>query len=435
MLELLTMQTKLERLTPTKVKLTISSDDKELFSAKSDALKKLGSSVKVSGFRQGKAPDSMVEKNLDPNTLAQETLEIAVNLSYTKTLIKELLRPVNNPSIEVKAYVPYQKLDFVAEVDVVGDVKLPKYSGLSVARDPVKVSQKEIKEILDRLLGQLATRTETNKPAKNSDEVIIDFKGTDAKTNQAIPGAEGKDYPLILGSKTFIPGFEDNLLASKKEEIKDFIIAFPDDYGVESLQKKKVKFNVVIKQVNERILPPLDDASAKLIGQFNTVDELKADIKRELMTTKDKEALTNQQNYIVEQLVAKSEVDIPEALVKEEQARIDAEQRQNASYRGLTWSEYLSQQGLSDEEYLKNSNQQAEIRIKTGLVLGAIANQEKQFVTKQELDQKIAELQHQYATDKKMLEELNKPENQQDIQNRLLVEKTVNRLVELNAKP
>ena len=433
MLVLLFMQTKLEQISPTKVKLTISSDSTELSTAHKAAVSKLGVSVKVPGFRQGKAPSVMVEKYLDPNSLAQEALEIAVNTLYTNSLINEQLRPVNNPSIEVLAYVPLQKLDFLAEVDVVGEVKLPKYTGLAIQRETPKITPKEINEIIDRLRNQIATRVEIKSPAKKNNEVVIDFNGTDPQTGLAIPGADGTDYPLILGSNTFIPGFEDQLLAVKPNTTKDFVIRFPKDYGVKTLRNKEVKFSVHIKQINEIKLPPIDDANAKLLGNFNSVAELKADIKKELKTTKENDALTQQQNKIVETLVNQTEVAIPQVLIDDEKTRLDSEYRQNAAYSGLTWSEYLTRQGLSEDDFTKSIDEQAKIRIKTGLVLGAIANQENLHITKEELSKKIKELKNQYAEDKQMIEELNKPENQQDIQNRLLVEKTVNKLVELNS--
>ncbi len=427
------MQIILDKITPTKAKLTISGDLVELKKAYNQAVNKLGANIKVPGFRPGKAPENITEKYLDANILAQESLEVAVNDLYTKALIKEQIRPVNNPKIEVKTYVPLEKLDFEAEVDIIGDIKLAKYVGLSIPKEQTKVTIQEINQILDKLRTQLATRKESNQSAKNNNELVIDFNGVDAQTNQPIAGAQGQDYPLLLGSKTFIPGFEEQLLDTNKDDTKEFVTTFPSDYGIIALQNKKVKFKVKIKQINQIILPKLDDQFAQLVGDFTTLKELKEDIKKELLKTKQDEALIKQQNLIIEHLVNKTNIEIPAILIDDEKNRIDAEQRKNANYRGLTWQEYLQQANLNQETYLKNLNQQAETRVKTGLVLGAVANSENLSISKQELNLKIAQLKEQYKNDQQMQQELNNQNNIQDIQNRLLVEKTVNKLVELNS--
>ena len=427
------MQIILDKITPTKAKLIISGDLVELKIAHNQAVNKLGANIKVPGFRPGKAPENITEKYLDANTLAQESLEVAVNDLYTNALIKEQIRPVNNPKIEVKTYVPLEKLDFEAEVDIIGDIKLAKYVGLSIPKEQTKVTIQEINQILDKLRTQLATRKESNQSAKNNNELVIDFNGLDAQTNQPIAGAQGQDYPLLLDSKTFIPGFEEQLLGTNKDDTKEFVITFPSDYGIITLQNKKVKFKVKIKQINQIILPKLDDQFAQLVGDFSTLKELKEDIKKELLKTKQDEALIKQQNLIIEHLVNKTNIEIPAILIDDEKNRIDAEQRKNANYRGLTWQEYLQQSNLNQETYLKNLNQQAETRVKTGLVLGAVANSENLSISKQELNLKIAQLKEQYKNDQQMQQELNNQNNIQDIQNRLLVEKTVNKLVELNS--
>ena len=427
------MQIKLDRINPTKVKLLIEADLEELQQAKKQAILKLGSSVKIAGFRDGKAPVHLIEKSLEPNLLGQETLEIVINSLYSKALIKEQLRPVNNPAINVASFVPYDQLSFEAEVDVVGAVKVGNYKGLSIKQDEVKVSAKEVNQVLDRLLNQLATRTEITRPAKNGDEVLIDFEGFDKKTNQPVTGAAGNDYPLILGSKSFIPGFEDKLLNAKKNDPIEFELTFPPDYGVKFLQNKKVNFKVSVKQVSKIKLPALDDSFAKLVGTFDSIDDLKKDIKKELETTKKNDAEVKQQNEIVEKIVLTSTVDIPSLLMEEEFKRIDKEQRQNAAYSGKTWSEYLSEQGLNEAEFIKQAQEQAVQRIKIGLVLGAIAGIENISSSKAELKTKLEALKKQYANDQQMQQELAKPDNQQDINNRLLVEKTVKRLVELNS--
>ncbi len=428
------MQTTLESISPTLVKLTVTGDEHELGLAKKQAVENLGRNVRLAGFRTGTAPQALVEKQLDPNALAEETLNLAVNALYSSALTKEKLRAVKNPEVNITAFVPYTQVTFTASVEVIGPVKLGKYKGLKATKEPAKVSAKDVYDVLDRLKNQLATKDEVNRPAKGGDEVVIDFKGVDAKTGEPISGADGQDYPLVLGSKSFIPGFEDKLIGAQTDSETTFDIVFPEDYGVKDLQKKKVTFRVSVKSIHERKLPALDDAMAKLVGPFNSLKELKADIKKELSQTAEREAEVKLQNELVEQVVKASQVDIPDVLVNEEAERLEREERQNAAYSGLTWSEYLKRNNLTDETFKTLSKDQAEARIKTGLVLGEIASLENVSLSKAELDAKLTELRTMYASDPAMQGELDKPENQEDIKNRLMVEKTVNLLVSLNSQ-
>ncbi len=423
-----------EAINKTKVKLDIQADLSELALAKKQALTNLARNVRVPGFRAGSAPAAMVEKQLDPNVLAEETLNLALNAIYSTALIQEKLRAVNNPEISVTVYVPYTQLEFSATLDIVGKLSLGQYKDLNVAKDMVNVSSKEVNQVIERLRNQLAMKNEVDRAAKNGDEVVLDFKGVDTKTKEPISGADGKDYPLILGSNSFIPGFEDQLIGLKKDETKDFDITFPEDYGATNLRKKQVSFNVSIKSVNERSLPTVDDAMAKLVGPFTTLSELKADIKKELSTNAEREAASKQQNELLEKIVSASNVDIPEALIDEETDRLEREQRQNATYGGLTWKEYLERDNLDETSFKELAKQQALIRIKTGLILGEIAAQENITVTEAELDAKMDELKSTYTGDQAMQTELKKPENRQDIKNRLMVEKTIEYLVSVNKK-
>ncbi len=423
-----------EAINKTKVKLDIKADLSELALAKKQALANLSRNVRVPGFRAGSAPAAMVEKQLDPNVLAEETLNLALNAIYSTALIQEKLRAVNNPEISVTVYVPYTQLEFSATLDIVGKLSLGQYKDLNVAKDMVNVSSKEVNQVIERLRNQLAMKNEVDRAAKNGDEVVLDFKGVDTKTKEPISGADGKDYPLILGSNSFIPGFEDQLIGLKKDETKDFDITFPEDYGATNLRKKQVSFNVSIKSVNERSLPTVDDAMAKLVGPFTTLSELKADIKKELSTNAEREAASKQQNELLEKIVSASNVDIPEALIDEETDRLEREQRQNAAYGGLTWKEYLERDNLDETSFKELAKQQALIRIKTGLILGEIAAQENITVTEAELDAKMDELKSTYTGDQAMQTELKKPENRQDIKNRLMVEKTIEYLVSVNKK-
>ena len=278
------------------------------------------------------------------------------------------------------------------------------------------------------LQARAATRKDVERAAKRGDEVVIDFKGVDAKTKDPIAGADGTDYPLGLGSNTFIPGFEDEVIGMKTGESKDFEITFPEDYGVKALQKKKVVFTVTAKKVQELVEPAVDDAFAASIGPFKTVAELKKDIRRELESQATQESERKFENDLMEAIAKKTKVEIPDALVDEEIDRIEQQERQNVLYRGQTWQEHLEEEGVTEEEHREKNREGAELRVKAGLVLGEIAEAEKVHVTPEELEIRIQLLKGRYASDAQMQAELDKPENRRDILNRLMTEKTLDKL-------
>ena len=426
------MQSKVEYTEPTRAKLTIEADRSDLAQAKQLALAELSTSVKVAGFRPGRVPLQVAEKHLDPNQLAQEALEQAVNGLYAQALIENRIRPVDNPEIRVKAYVPFDALNFEAELEVIGRIKLGKYRGLSLKKEPVSISARDINTVLKRLQRQAADRVEVKRATAAGDEVVIDFVGYDAQTKEPISGASGKDYALEIGSNSFIPGFEDQIVGLKAGDTKKFKIKFPSDYGVAFLKDKPAEFDVTLKKVKQLKLAPLNDKFAAQAGPFKSLTELKADIRKQLKISKDDEAGANYQNALVNQIVASSDVAIPASLITDEVGRFERDQRQNAAYRGQTWQEYLASEGISQKQFLELANDQARQRVKAGLVLGEIAGIEKLSVGQEELEDRLNRLKEQYAADNVMQQELSKEQNIQDIRSRLLVEKTISRLEELN---
>jgi trigger factor len=266
-----------------------------------------------------------------------------------------------------------------------------------------------------------------DRAAKSGDEVIIDFKGVDTKTKEAISGADGTGYPLQLGSNTFIPGFEDEVVGVKPGGEKTFDLTFPKDYGVKALQGRKVSFTVTVQKVQELQKPKLDEAFAATLGPFKTVAELKTDVKRQLQSEKEQEAQRAYDNELLEKIAAKSSVDVPEVMVEEEVDRIEEEEKRNVTYRGQTWQEHLDEEGLTAEAHREKNKPSAELRVKGGLILSEIAEKEQISVTPEELEMRMQLLKGQYP-DPNMQAELDKPENRRDILSRMLTEKTLDAL-------
>jgi trigger factor len=421
------MQVKSEQPTPTSVKLTVTGASDELENIKQHVLNDLSKSVKVPGFREGKAPANLIEKQVDQATMQAQFLDHAVNDLYGDVVRQENLRPISQPQISVTKFVPYSTLEFTAEVEVVGDIKLADYKNIKLTPKKIEVGAEEVTTVINNLRQRAAIKTDVDRPAKKGDEVTIDFNGTDSKTKEAIPGTDGTGYPLVLGSGNFIPGFEEELIGAKVGEERTFDVTFPKDYGVADLQSRKVTFKVMIHKVQELQEPKLDDTFAASVGPFKSVADLKADIKKQLKAEKEQEAWRAYDNELLEKIASKSTVSIPKALVEEEIDRIEDEEKRNLVYRGQTWQEHLDAEGLTAEQHREKQRAGAELRVKGGLVLGEISQKEGIEVTPEELEVRIQLLKGQYP-DPTMQAELDKPESRRDIHSRMMTEKTLDAL-------
>lgn len=427
------MRVKLDNSTDTLFQMAITADQAEMDAIKLATLRHLGAKhVKLPGFREGKAPVNLIEKNVDPSLLQSEFLEEAVNRLTLRAIKEEKLRPIAQPKITLKKFVPFTALEFVAEIEAVGNIQLGNYKSTKTKPQKATTSAEDIKEVIAGLQKRLAERTATDKPAKNGDEVIIDFKGKDSK-GKPVSGADGKDYPLVLGSNTFIPGFEPNLVGLKAGEDKTFDVKFPADYGVAALQSKKVTFEVKVKTVNHLKEPKADDSFASKAGPFKTLADLKADIKQQLTLERQQEADRIYENTLVQEISDKSKVSIPDSLIDEQVLQAEQREKQNLAYRGQTWEEHLKEEGVTEEEHRKRNRPEAEANVKAGIVLSEIAAAENLKVTPEEVEVRVQILKNQYQ-DPTMRAELDKEENRQDLANRLMTEKTVAKIVEYNQK-
>jgi len=411
---------------PTNITLTVDADAKDLAPIRAHVISHFRRSVRIPGFRSGRAPDAMIEQNIPQQQFLDEFMEHALNELYRQAVDHEKIRAVSVPDVQLKKFVPYTELQFEAEAEILGLVKLPNYKSIKLARKKVEITAADVNEIIKNLQTRMAERAEVERPAKTGDELIIDFEGTD-KDGKKINGADGRDYPLTLGSKTFIPGFEEELAGVKAGASKTFDITFPKDYGASALQSKKVTFKVDVKKVQELKEPKADDSFAAQVGPFKTLAELKADIKKQLQAERQSQADTEYNNELVRKIAAKTQIEVPKTLVEEENQRLEDQEKQNLVYRGQTWQEHLEAEGITEEEHRQRHYPEAEERVKIGLILSEIAEKEGLQVTPEELEIRLQVLKGQYQ-DPQMQAELDKPENRRDIEARLMTEKTLAKL-------
>jgi trigger factor len=422
------MQTTKTQLSPTKVELTVVADQAFLDKTKDHVLSDVARNMNVAGFRKGHAPKALVEKTVDQGNLQAQFLDHAINDLYVEAVSGEKLRPVSQPEVNVTKFVPFTTLEFKATVEVVGKITLPDYKKIKMDKKVDPTADKDVTAVLDDLRRRDSIKSEVKRAAKDGDEVVIDFKGVDAKTKEPIDGGAGNDYPLTIGSNAFIPGFEPELVGLKPGEEKTFDVTFPAEYGVADLQNKKVSFTVTVKTVRAVELAKLDDEFAAKVGPFKTVAELKADIKKQLQAEKETQAQRTLENDLLAKIAEEAKADIPTVLIDDEIDRMEEEERRNLVYRGQTWQEHLKAEGKTEKEHHEGLRESAEARVKTGLVLGEVAEVEGVTFTDAELSSRIKELKARY-NDKAMRAELDKPENRRELGSRILTEKTIERLV------
>lgn len=428
------MKHTLKKLSDTQVLVSITLESNELQTAKALALKHLAPQVKVAGFRAGKAPANVIEKHLDPMTVANETTEHAINIALNDVVAAEDLRVLDRPQIDLKDFKPYESMEFEATIEILPDIKLGDYKKLSVKRDAVKVTEKEIDDVVDRMREQFATKKTVERAAKNGDEVILDFTGRDSK-GELVDGASSDNYHLNLGSKTFIPGFEEGVVGHKAGDAFDLPVTFPKDYHAEALKGAKVTFAITVHKVEEVELPKVDDEFAAKVGPFKTVAEMREDVERELTAQKDKAADDKLKDDLVGALVDKSTIPLPQLLVDDQMKSIEQDTMQNLMYRGITPEDYMKSQGYKDHDewHDKEFKTAAERRVKAGLVLAELSKVENIEISQTELDSRLSTMLDQYKNNPDIQKQLDTPEARRDLANRVLTEKTVDRLVALNS--
>lgn len=423
-----------DTISPTKTKLTISLDASELADAEKVALHKLAKSVKAPGFRKGKVPASVAAKHIDPNQLAQETADNAVSKAVATAFTSEDVKAIERPEVEITKFVPGEVLEFTAEAEILPEVKLGNYKKLKAPKhEKITVSQADIDEVTDRIRTQLATKQDVSRAAKLGDEAVIDFVGK--KDGVAFDGGTGSDYTLALGSNSFIPGFEEGIVGHKVGETFDLDLKFPDEYHSKDLAGQKVVFTVTINKLQELVKPEINDELAAKVGQFTSSKELLADIKKELTTQKEREQENEVRDALVKELVAKSTAPVPSVLRADQLDSIERDMTQNLMYQGLTFDAWLQSKGYAtkDEWIEKEAGAVADERVKAGLVLAEFSKQESIEASDDAVNARIAEYSEQYKNSPDTLKQLQTEEVRRDIANRLVTEKAIDKLVELNA--
>ncbi|MBR2795835.1 trigger factor [Candidatus Saccharibacteria bacterium] len=425
------MKIKSKKLSDSRVEITVTLDSEDLKVAQKRALEKLAKEIHVEGFRKGKVPTEVAAKFIPENDLNAEAIDIAVRTTVIEAFKQAEKSPLVIPSVNVTKYVPGEMAEYTAAADIVPEVKLGDYKNLGVKRPEIKVTTKDIDEVLNNLASSFAEKKVTKRAAKLTDEVIIDFVGK--KDGEAFRGGSAKDYKLVLGSNTFIPGFEDGIVGHEPGDKFDLKLTFPEDYGVKDLAGAKTVFEVLLKQVNEVTKAEINDELAKKCGPFKSLDELKSDIKKNLESQNAHRTEEKYKDDLIKALVKKSKVPAPEVLIDDQMRMIREDMNRNAAAQGMTFENYLEQNNETMENWEKQAREIAKERVEASLVLQNLALEQKITISDDLVAAKIAELRDVYKKSPEALKSLKDPNVKMDIKNRMIIEKTLDFLVKANS--
>lgn len=427
------MEVKREDLSKVKIKLTIDLTEKELGPHIEKVYKSLAKNLKIAGFRPGKAPRFVVEKEVGQDKFYAEVLDVTVPDAYYNAITKEKLITVSRPEIKVIKYAPTGGLTFEAEIEILPEFTLPDYKKIKVSRKEIKVTDKDIQDEVKGLQERYAEFRPVPRKAKKDDRAEINFEGT----NEGVPveGAKGEGYPITIGAGMFIPGFEENLIGMSKGEEKTFDITFPKDYHEEKLRGQKVTFKVNIASISEKSLPEINDEFAKKFGIFKNIEEMKKGIEKNLAEVKAMEERRRLEEEIMTLIAKEAKVELPETLVHQEIHRMLHDAEANLQQSGITMERYLEMTKKTREDVEKEMHPDAEKRVKVGLILSRISEDEKIKASSEEIEkEKAMILASSGENAKELKKKLAEHEVEHQIENSIISKKTIEKIFEYCVK-
>lgn len=350
----------------------------------------------IPGFRKGKAPMNIVEKYYGDEIFYEDAFNEVVPEIYDEAIKSEKIDVVSKPEIDIVQIGKGKDLIFTAIVATKPEVKLGKYKGVALEEVETKVSDKDVNEELNKMAERNARLISvTDRPAENGDKTVIDFLGT--VDGVPFEGGKAENYELELGSKSFIPGFEDQVVGMKIDEVKDILVKFPEDYFSKELAGKDANFKVTLHEIKKKELPAIDDELAKDVSEFDTIKELKADIKDKKEKQNAENAKVKLEESAVKAVAEVSEVDIPDGMVEVELDNMAQDMNTRLSYQGINLEQYLQMLGKTMADFRNESKESAKESIKLRLVLEAVCKDAKIEVTDKEVDDKLKELAESYG--------------------------------------
>ena len=399
------MSLQVEKLEHNMAKLTITVPAETFNKAITQAYKKMKNQISIPGFRKGKVPQAMVEKMYGAGMFYEDAANIVIPEEYDKALaeVKDI-KITSQPAIDVTQMEKGKDFIFTAEVATKPEVTLGQYKGIEVPETKVEVTDEEIEAELKKVQEQNAREITVDRPAENGDTVVIDFEGS--VDGVPFDGGAGKDYPLTLGSHSFIPGFEEQLVGAALEEEKEVNVTFPEDYQAEELAGKAAVFKCTIHKIEAKELPALDDDFAKDVSEFDTLDEYKKEIKDNLTKKKEEQAKTEKENAVVDKAVENATMEIPEAMIDTQVENMVDDFARRIQSQGLSMEQYMQFTGATVDSLKEQMKPQAVKRIESRLVLEKVAEAENIQISDEKLDEELAKMAEMYKMELDKFKEL-----------------------------
>lgn len=426
------MSLQVEKLEKNMAKLTIEASAEDLEKAIEKAYQKQKSQISIPGFRKGKVPRQMVEKMYGKEVFYEDAANELIPDAYDKALAECEEDIVSSPKIEVTQIESGKPFVFTATVALKPEVKLGKYKGVKIDKIDTDVTDEEVDAEINRERENNARNiTVEDRPVKEGDITTLDFEGF--VDGVAFDGGKGENYPLTIGSGAFIPGFEEQLVGAEIGKEVEVKVTFPEDYQAENLKGKDAVFKCTIKEIKERELPELDDEFAGEVSEFDTLAEYREDVKKNLAEKKEKDAKNAREEAAVKAAVEDAEMEIPEAMLETQQRQMVDEFAQRITMQGLSMEQYFQFTGTNYQQMVEQLKPQAEERIKSRLVLEAVAKAENLEVSEEDYEKELETMAEVYQMELDKVKELMGEREKKNIMQDLAVRKAAEFVAE-NAK-
>ena len=412
-----------------KVTLKITVDNNKFEEAVNKAYNKTKGKYNIPGFRKGKAPKVVIETQYGKGVFYNDAIDMLFPEVYPEA-IKELnIDPIDRPDLDIEEISKDNGLVMVVNVEVKPEFELGAYKGIEISKVDNTVSEEDVEARLNEMVNRNARLTSVeDKALENGDTAVIDFEGFE--NGVAFEGGKGENYNLVIGSNTFIPGFEDQLVGKKAGEEVEVNVTFPETYHAENLAGKPVVFNVKVNDVKVKEVPALDDEFAKDTTEFETLAELRADVKAKLEEQAKNAADAEMRNALVEKVSANTEVEVPEAMVQHQIDNMLMELNYQLQYQGLNLQQLLHMTGRNVEELRQERRADAERLVKSSLVLEAIAEKENVEANDADVDAELEKMAAMYNMEVEKIKSSLRETDIEDIKGQIKIRKTLDLLVE-----
>ena len=409
--------------------LTIEVAPERLNEAMMHSYNKQKKQINIPGFRKGKVPYAMVEKMYGPGVFYDDAANELINTEYPVAADECGEEIVSMPVIDIVQIEKGKPFIFTAEVALKPEVKLGKYNGVTVTRIDINVTDEDVAEALETERNNNSRLvTVEGRAAEDGDTVILDFDGY--VDGEQFEGGKAEGYTLVLGSGSFIPGFEDQLIGHKTEEDIDVNVTFPKDYQQKELAGKDALFKCVLHEIKVKELPELDDEFAQDVSEFDTLEEYKNKLREDLVKRKEEDARYTKQDEALKKIIDKSEMDIPEAMIKSQVDNLLGDMANNLAQQGISMDMYYQITNTTEEDMREQYREHALSQIQNTLVLEAVAKEENIEVTDEEVNEELKNMAKQYGMDEKTLLDIAKDEDKESLRRDKMIQKAADFIVD-----